>query len=100
ARNPLSWLRAPPHLRARRDAWRWAALPQTRGTRPGVSRVRRAARSATVTPVPTSRRHRPAPGPQPGAGGSPQPEGSPMATVAVGQENNTDIEIYYEDHGA
>ena len=23
-----------------------------------------------------------------------------MATVTVGQENNTDIEIYYEDHGA
>src|SRR5215469_17130371 len=23
-----------------------------------------------------------------------------MASVAVGQENNTDIEIYYEDHGA
>ena len=22
-----------------------------------------------------------------------------MATVAVGQENDTDIEIYYEDHG-
>jgi non-heme chloroperoxidase len=27
-------------------------------------------------------------------------EGSPMATVIVAQENNTDIEIYYEDHGA
>jgi hypothetical protein len=24
----------------------------------------------------------------------------PMATVTVGQENNADIEIYYEDHGA
>ena len=23
-----------------------------------------------------------------------------MATVTVGHENNTDIEIYYEDHGA
>ena len=28
------------------------------------------------------------------------PEVSAMATVTVGQENNTDIEIYYEDHGA
>jgi pimeloyl-ACP methyl ester carboxylesterase len=28
------------------------------------------------------------------------PEGSAMTTVTVGQENNTDIEIYYEDHGA
>src|SRR3979411_1008119 len=26
-------------------------------------------------------------------------EGSPMPTVTVGQENNADIEIYYEDHG-
>ena len=26
--------------------------------------------------------------------------GSPMPTVTVGQENNADIEIYYEDHGA
>src|SRR6266550_3705800 len=31
---------------------------------------------------------------------SPPAEGSPMPTVTVGQENNTDIEIYYEDHGA
>jgi pimeloyl-ACP methyl ester carboxylesterase len=23
-----------------------------------------------------------------------------MATITAGQENNTDIEIYYEDHGA
>jgi len=23
-----------------------------------------------------------------------------MPTITVGQENNTDIEIYYEDHGA
>ena len=27
-------------------------------------------------------------------------EGSPIPTVTVGQENNADIEIYYEDHGA
>src|ERR1700756_5312158 len=27
-------------------------------------------------------------------------EGSLMPTVTVGQENNTDIEIHYEDHGA
>jgi len=30
----------------------------------------------------------------------PTTEGRAMATVTVGQENNTDIEIYYEDHGA
>lgn len=27
-------------------------------------------------------------------------EGSLIPTVTVGQENNADIEIYYEDHGA
>src|ERR1700747_1276875 len=27
-------------------------------------------------------------------------EGSLMPTVTVGQDNNTDIEIHYEDHGA
>src|SRR5437870_5510350 len=30
---------------------------------------------------------------------SPPAEGSPMPTLTVGQENNADIEIYYEDHG-
>src|SRR2546430_213544 len=30
----------------------------------------------------------------------PSVEGSPMPTVTVGQENNADIEIYYEDYGA
>src|SRR6266849_1321816 len=30
----------------------------------------------------------------------PPAKGSPMPTVTVGQENNADIEIYYEDHGA
>ena len=39
------------------------------GNRPGVLRVRRAARSGTVIPVPTCRRNRPAPGPQPGPAG-------------------------------
>ena len=53
--------------RRRHDPLRWrrhrpAADP---GTRPGVLRVRRATRSATVIPVATSRRNRPAPGPQP-----------------------------------
>src|SRR5271163_903757 len=70
------------------------------GTRPGVSRVRCAARSATVVSVPTCRRNRPAPGPRPGAGGSPLTEGCLMPTVTVGRENSADIEIYYEDHGA
>src|SRR2546422_2016914 len=36
------------------------------------------------------RRHRP----------PPPAEGNPMPTVTVGQENNADIEIHYEDHGA
>ncbi len=27
-------------------------------------------------------------------------EGNPMPTVTVGQENNADIELHYEDHGA
>ena len=70
------------------------------GNRPGVSRVRRAARSATVFSVPTCRRNRPPPGPRPGAGGSPLTGGCLMPTVTVGQENSSDIEIYYEDHGA
>ena len=98
-RNPLSWLRAPPHLRGRRGARRWAACRRP-GNRPGVSRVRRAGRSATVVSVPTSRRNRPSPGPRPGAGGSPLTEGCLMPTVTVGQENSSDIEIHYEDHGA
>src|ERR1700744_5397559 len=54
-----------------------------RGTGPGVSRVRRAARSATVIPVPTRRQ-----------------TGGLMPTITVGQENSSDIEIHYEDHGA
>jgi pimeloyl-ACP methyl ester carboxylesterase len=28
------------------------------------------------------------------------PKGNPVPTVTVGQENNADIEIHYEDHGA
>src|SRR6478736_2568574 len=39
------------------------------GTRPGVLRVRRGTRSATVIPVAISRRNRPAAAPRPGAGG-------------------------------
>src|SRR6201996_698583 len=35
-----------------------------------------------------------------GAGHPRERKGSRMPTVTVGQENNTDIEIYYEDHGA
>src|SRR6185312_10568286 len=31
---------------------------------------------------------------------SPSAEGKPMPIVTVGQENNADIDIYYEDHGA
>src|SRR5580692_5988079 len=31
---------------------------------------------------------------------APRAEGSRMPTVTVGRENNADIEIYYEDHGA
>jgi len=33
------------------------------------------------------------------AGGSPLTKGPLMPTVTAGQENNSDIEIYYEDHG-
>src|SRR5690348_18342685 len=40
------------------------------GTRPGVLRVRRGTRSATVIPVAISRRNRPAAAPRPEAGGS------------------------------
>jgi len=66
-RNPLSWLRAPPHLREPKGR------PPCRrpGHRPGSVRVRCTARNATVVSVPTCRRNRPAPGPRPGAGGSP-----------------------------
>src|SRR6266576_5660709 len=70
------------------------------GTRPGGVRVRRATRSATVIPIATSRRNRPAAAPQPGAGGSSLTQGGLMPTVTVGQENSSDIEIHYEDHGA
>jgi non-heme chloroperoxidase len=34
------------------------------------------------------------------AGGSPLTEGGLMPTITVGRENSSDIEIYYEDHGA
>src|SRR5262245_47646973 len=39
--------------------------------------------------------------PAPRRGRRPWPprEGRRMPTITVGQENNTDIEIYYEDHG-
>src|SRR6478736_368837 len=70
------------------------------GTRPGVLRVRRGTRSATVIPVAISRRNRPAAAPRPGAGGSPLTQGGLMPTVTVGQENSSDIQIHYEDHGA
>jgi len=69
-RNPLSWLRAPPHLRGREGCPVLGRPAADQGTRPGVLRVRRATRSATVVPVATSRRNRPADDPQPGAGGS------------------------------
>src|SRR6476661_9388820 len=70
------------------------------GTGPGVSRVRCAARSATVVSVPTCRRNRPAPRSTAWAGRSPLTKGGLMPTITVGRENSSDIEIYYEDHGA
>jgi len=39
------------------------------------------------------------PGSRSAAGGSPLTKGPLMPTVTAGQENNSDIEIYYEDHG-
>ena len=77
-----------------------AALPQTREPGRGFHGFDAPARSATVIPIAISRRNRPAAAPQPGAGGSSLTQGGLMPTVTVGQENSSDIEIYYEDHGA
>ena len=41
ARNPLSWLQAPRHLRGRRGARRWVALPQTRNPAGGFTDLTR-----------------------------------------------------------
>src|SRR5689334_12229261 len=94
-RERLAVLRSPQH-----DGSPQTAATADPGTRPGVLRVRRTTRSATVIPVAISRRNRPAAAPRPDAGGSPLTQGGLMPTVTVGQENSSDIQIHYEDHGA
>jgi len=72
------------------------ALPQTRApARVCTGTMHRPERdrgfSATLQAKP--------PGSRSAAGGSPLTKGPLMPTVTTGQENNSDIEIYYEDHG-
>src|SRR5262249_14420305 len=90
--------RAPPGPGAGRAA-HLGTGPGFPGHRPAILRARRA--HPKRDPDLASRQIKSAaPGPERRRRPCPPGGGSAMATVTVGQENNTDIEIYYEDHGA
>src|SRR6516162_4783203 len=97
---PVPGLPGTTRVLARAGPRTWAPGPGFPGHRPAILRARRAHNKRD--PDPTGRQIKSA-GAWPGnadTGHAGQGKGSAMATVTVGQENNTDIEIYYEDHGA
>src|SRR6516164_1295007 len=96
---PMPGLPGTTRVLARAGPHTWAPARDSQGTGPQFYGRDAPTLSATLT-LPAGRSNRRAPGPERGRRAGPPGEGSAVATVTVGQENNSDIEIYYEDHGA